>query len=245
MDEAVEIPLGGNQVWRPTDGGAPSNAPMTLADGLAFPRTPSPPRSCRRWARPVWPTWPRAMGVRENKLEEVPSLALGTSPVTLREMVTAYSTIANAGRYVEPILITSIEDRHGKVLQTFAARARAGHASAGCTNPAQRHARHHRPGTGSALRSRYGLQADLAGKTGTTQDNTDGWFIALHPRVVAGAWSEASTMGASPCAAITGARAPSALPMVGDFCSRPSAPTPWTAATGLWTKKPPVCWAMP
>ena len=48
--------------------------------------------------------------------EEVPSLALGTSLVTLREMVTAYSTIANAGRYVEPILITSIEDRHGKVL---------------------------------------------------------------------------------------------------------------------------------
>ncbi len=43
-------------------------------------------------------------------------------------------------------------------------------------------------GTGTAIRSRYGIQADVAGKTGTTQDNTDGWFILMHPQLVVGAW---------------------------------------------------------
>ena len=53
------------------------------------------------------------MGVRQSKLEPVPSLALGTSPVTLREMVAAYGTIANGGNYIEPMLVTRIEDRNG------------------------------------------------------------------------------------------------------------------------------------
>ena len=63
----------------------------------------------------------RAMGVRQSKPEEVPSLALGTSPVTLKEMVTAYGTLANGGGYVEPILVTRIADRDGNVLEEFAA----------------------------------------------------------------------------------------------------------------------------
>jgi penicillin-binding protein 1A len=58
------------------------------------------------WARPMWPGWPRSMGVRQSKLEEVPSLALGTSPVTLKEMVAAYGTLANDGRYIEPVIVT-------------------------------------------------------------------------------------------------------------------------------------------
>ena len=71
-------------------------------------------------------------------------------------------------------------------------------------------------GTGSAIRTRYGIQADVAGKTGTTQDNTDGWFILMHPQLVAGAWvgfdDNRVTMGDS-----WGPGARSALPMVGDF----------------------------
>ena len=62
----------------------------------------------------------RAMGVRQSPLEEVPSLALGTSPVTLKEMVAAYGTLANGGGYIEPVLITRIEDRSGQVLEEFA-----------------------------------------------------------------------------------------------------------------------------
>jgi len=69
-------------------------------------------------------------------------------------------------------------------------------------------------GTGSSIRSRYGIQADVAGKTGTTQDNTDGWFILMHPQLVAGARvgfnDNSVTMGA------WGQGARSALPMVGE-----------------------------
>jgi penicillin-binding protein 1A len=71
-------------------------------------------------------------------------------------------------------------------------------------------------GTGVAIRQRYGIQADVAGKTGTTQDNTDGWFILMHPQLVAGAWvgfnDNRATMGDS-----WGPGARSALPMVGEF----------------------------
>ena len=70
-------------------------------------------------------------------------------------------------------------------------------------------------GTGTAIRSRYGIQADVAGKTGTTQDNTDGWFIMMHPQMVAGAWvgfDDSHPMGEP-----WGQGARSALPIVGDF----------------------------
>jgi penicillin-binding protein 1A len=71
-------------------------------------------------------------------------------------------------------------------------------------------------GTGTAIRTRYGIQADVAGKTGTTQENTDGWFILMHPQLVAGAWVGFNdphvTMGDS-----WGPGARSALPMVGEF----------------------------
>jgi len=71
-------------------------------------------------------------------------------------------------------------------------------------------------GTGTAIRARYGIQADVAGKTGTTQENTDGWFILMHPQLVAGAWvgynDNRVTMGDS-----WGQGARSALPIVGDF----------------------------
>jgi len=218
MDEAVEIPLSGNQVWRPTDGGAPSNAPMTLADGLAFSKNTITAQVMYKVGPQRVAELARAMGVRESKLEEVPSLALGTSPVSLREMVTAYSTIANAGRYIEPILITSIEDRHGKVLQTFAPPApeQAMPLQAAQTLRNAMRGTIDR-GTGAALRSRYGLRADLAGKTGTTQDNTDGWFIALNPRVVAGAWVGFNDGRITLRSDYWGQGAHSALPMVGEF----------------------------
>ena len=61
----------------------------------------------------------RAMGVRQSKLDLVPSLALGTSPVTLKEMVAAYGTIANGGSYIEPLLVMRVEDRHGRTLEGF------------------------------------------------------------------------------------------------------------------------------
>ncbi len=218
MDSAVEIPLGGGRVWRPTDGGPPSDEPMTLADGLARSKNTITAQVMHQVGPARVAEVARALGVRQSKLEEVPSLALGTSPVTLKEMVSAYSSIANLGRYVEPVLITRIEDRHGKVLETFAPSApeAAFDARAAQTlRNAMRGAIDH--GTATAIRSRYGIQADVAGKTGTTQDNTDGWFILMSPRVVVGAWAGFNDGRITLRSDYWGQGARSALPMVGEF----------------------------
>jgi membrane carboxypeptidase/penicillin-binding protein len=71
-------------------------------------------------------------------------------------------------------------------------------------------------GTGGGIRSRYGIQADVAGKTGTTQDNTDGWFILMHPHLVAGAWVGFNDNRVT-LSDYWGQGARSALPIVGDF----------------------------
>ena len=75
-------------------------------------------------------------------------------------------------------------------------------------------------GTGAAIRSRYGIRADLAGKTGTTQDNTDGWFILMHPQLVAGAWVGFNDGRVTLRSDYWGQGAHSALPIVGDFTSQ-------------------------
>ena len=218
MDGPVEIPLGGGRVWRPTDGGPPSDQPMTLADGLAFSKNTITAQVMQQVGPARVAEVARALGVRQSKLEEVPSLALGTSPVTLKEMISAYSSIVNLGRYVEPVLITSIEDRHGKVLETFAKpvpeevfQPRAAQTLRNTMRGAVDR------GTATAIRTRYGIQADVAGKTGTTQDNTDGWFILMHTRVVAGAWAGFNDGRITLRSDYWGQGARSALPMVGEF----------------------------
>src|SRR5262249_2940473 len=133
----------------------------------------------------------RSMGVRQSPLQAVPSLALGTSPVTLREIVTSYATIANGGSYIEPIVVLRGEDRAGQGPESFHPDPPQTGVSA---DTAQTLIDVMRgvvdEGTAVGMRPRFGLprDADLAGKTGTTQNNTDGWFVAMHPQLVAGAW---------------------------------------------------------
>ena len=217
VDRAVEIPLGNGAFWRPSDGGGPSGATMSLRQGLMYSKNTITAQVMQQVGPVHVATLAMSMGVRQSKLEEVPSLALGTSPVTLKEMVAAYSTIANDGRYIEPVLFTQVEDRSGKVLEVFAAREPEPAVSVEVAQTlldAMRGVID--KGTGTGIRYKFGIQADVAGKTGTTQDNTDGWFILMHPQLVAGAWvgfnDNRVTMGDR-----WGQGAQSALPMVGEF----------------------------
>ncbi|HET7774853.1 MAG TPA: transglycosylase domain-containing protein, partial [Azospira sp.] len=120
MDQAVEIPLAGGEVWRPSDQGAPSGQAMSLRDGLVHSKNTITAQLMQNVGAARVARLAQAMGVRQSRLEAVPSLALGTSPVSLKEMVAAYGTIANGGGYIEPVLVTRIEDRQGKVLAEFA-----------------------------------------------------------------------------------------------------------------------------
>jgi penicillin-binding protein 1A len=203
-------------VWTPSDATPPSGLPTTLRDGLAFSKNTITAQLMQQVGPERVGKLAQAMGVRQSKLDLVPSLALGTSPVTLLEMVTAYGSIANGGSYRPPVLVLRVEDRNGRLLEKFETPAE--------TEPAMPRADALTlvnamrgvidEGTGAAIRQRYGIQADVAGKTGTTQDNTDGWFIMMSPQLVAGARvgfnDNSATMGS------WGQGARSALPMVGE-----------------------------
>jgi penicillin-binding protein 1A len=189
---------------------------MTLREGLVYSKNTITAQVIQKIGPASVVQLAQALGIRESKLDPVPSLALGTSPVTLREMVAAYAALANEGRYVEPMIVNSVEDRHGHMLEEFSPRRDAHPAlprgqalelvnvMRGVVDE----------GTGTAIRQRYGIVADVAGKTGTTQENSDGWFILMHPELVAGARvgfnDNHVTMGT------WGQGARSALPMVGE-----------------------------
>jgi penicillin-binding protein 1A len=215
MDEPVSIRLTGSQVWEPTDATPPSYQPMTLRDGLVYSKNTITAQVMQKVGPERVVRLAQAMGVRQSKLEPVLSLALGTSPVTLKEMVGAYGAIANGGHFVQPMFVYRVEDRAGQVLAQFqpvreTVEALPRPQALELVNVMRGVVDE---GTGAAIRSRYGITADVAGKTGTTQENTDGWFIMMHPQLVAGArvgFNETTTMGS------WGQGARSALPMVGE-----------------------------
>jgi penicillin-binding protein 1A len=217
FDQLLSVPQADGTLWQPTDGGGASGELMSLRRGLAYSKNTITAQVMMQVGPAKVAALARSMGVRQSTLDEVPSLALGTSPVTLKEMVTAYATLANDGRYNAPVLITRVDDRNGKTLEVLSAPLTE---TAMPADTAQTLLDVLRAaidqGTGGAIRSRYGIRADVAGKTGTTQDNTDGWFILMHPQLVAGAWAGFNdnrvTMGDR-----WGQGAQSALPMVGSF----------------------------
>lgn len=220
-DEEVEIKLPGGEVWRPTDAVAPTGEPITLTDALAYSKNTVTAELMQDVGANRVIRLARALGVRQSPLAPVPALALGASPVTLLEMVNAYGSLANAGRYIPPQLVTRIESSDGEVLAEFTP-----------PKPEQAWDEEHNyqlvdmmravvnKGTGRAIRQRYGIRADVAGKTGTTQGNADGWFILMHPQIVAGAWAGFNDARITLRSDQWGQGARSALPMVGDFMAR-------------------------
>ena len=126
----------------------------------------------------------------ESPMPEVPSLALGTANISLFEMIRVYQALANRGMAIKPAYLVRIEDKNGKVLYERPAEEQM---TAICsTENAEVMIEILREvvdrGTASALRHEMGVSADVAGKTGTTQNQTDGWFIGFTPSLVAGVW---------------------------------------------------------
>jgi len=129
----------------------------------------------------------RSMGV-VSPIEPYPSICVGIPEVTLYEMVGAYTTFANKGVYTQPIFVTRIEDKNGNIISTFKAK----HHEAISEQTAYLMIEMMRGvvqfGTSVRIRYKYGLTNDIAGKTGTTNNNSDGWFIGITPHLVSGAW---------------------------------------------------------
>ena len=124
----------------------------------------------------------------QGQLDPVLSLCLGPCEVSVEEMVDAYTTFANKGIRTEPLYVTHIEDNKGNVIGTFTPRT---HEIISETTAYKmiymlREVLDH--GTGVRVRFKYGIKAPMGGKTGTTNNNSDGWFMCFTPSLVNGSW---------------------------------------------------------
>ena len=124
----------------------------------------------------------------KNQMDPVISICLGTPDVSVGEMVSGYTVFANKGIRAEPIYVTRIEDPYGNTIASFNSQM-----SEVLTEDASYKMLHMLKnvidgGTGSRVRFRYGIKAPMGGKTGTTQNNSDGWFMAFTPSLVSGCW---------------------------------------------------------
>ena len=216
-DRSVEIPLSDGTVWRPSDSSAPSGRRMTAREGLIHSKNTITAQVMQEIGPKKTAELARKMGVNQSKLDEVPALALGTSPVTLLEMVAGYSTIAALGEYRQPIFVTRITDKNGNVLARFeneSARVLSHQTVENLINMLRGAVDE---GTGEAVRTGFGIRADVAGKTGTTQKNADGWFILMHRRLVAGSWVGFNDPRVTMRSNYWGEGRHNALLLVGDF----------------------------
>lgn len=129
----------------------------------------------------------RSFGI-QGPIDPVVSLCLGPAEIKLSEMVDAYTTFVNQGLRVEPLYVTRIEDNTGNVIATFTPKmkeiinANTAYKMIYMLKGVVDY------GTAHRLRSRFGLRGEICGKTGTTQNNSDGWFIGFTPSLVSGAW---------------------------------------------------------
>jgi penicillin-binding protein 1A len=129
----------------------------------------------------------RKMGIT-SPIDPVPSICLGTNDVSIFEMVAAYSTFANKGVWTQPVYVSRIEDKNGNVLQDFVPKkveAISEETAYLMINLLEGVVQF---GTGARLRGQYKFTNAMAGKTGTTQNQSDGWFMGLTPNLVSGCW---------------------------------------------------------
>lgn len=131
----------------------------------------------------------RKMGITSD-LPAVPSIALGTAEISLKEVAKAYTTYLNGGKPSTPYYITRIEDGKGNLLAEFEPKNTAAPAFSETNRQVMLEMMKSTVNEGTAVRLRtvYGLQNDIAGKTGTTQSNKDGWFVGLLPNLVTVTW---------------------------------------------------------
>jgi penicillin-binding protein 1A len=180
-----DLPEGGT--WTPKNSDAKYGGMMTLKKGLALSVNSITAYVMKQFGPQAVVDLARKLGI-ESHLDAVPSLCLGTADISVYEMVGANSTFANQGVWVEPTFITRIEDKNGNVIEDFMPRRveAISKETAYLTLNLMKGVVDH--GTGLRLRFRYGLTAPIAGKTGTTQNNSDGWFMGITPDLVSGAW---------------------------------------------------------
>lgn len=157
------------------------------------------------------------MGI-SSEIPVVPSIALGTASISLMELATAYTVFVNKGKLLEPIYIRSIRDSDSKIIFEYEQREGKQVISAeNATIMLELMKGVIEEGSASRLRTEFGLQMDIAGKTGTTQNQADGWFMGITPNLITGVWVGAENPLVSFRSLKLGQGANTALPVWGRF----------------------------
>ena len=180
----------------------------------------------------------KKMGIH-SFIMPVPSIIFGVSDVSLYEMVGAFNTFSNKGVYIEPIFVTRIEDKNGNVISTFlpdqneAISAQTAYLMINLLEGAVD------GGTAIRLRVTYEFKNDMAGKTGTTQNHSDGWFMGLVPKLTTGIWVGAEDRSIHFDVLALGSGANMALPIFGIYMQKIYNDTTLYVTTEDVFEKPP------
>jgi penicillin-binding protein 1A len=187
----VFFDVGDSIPWSPRSSGlaADQGKMVTLAWGLAQSENNISAWLMKQFKPKAVADLMYKMGIR-SFIDPVPSICLGTPDIKLEEMVGAYGTFANRGVYARPMYVTRIEDKNGNVISTFTPKIEE------VLTAEQAYLMVHllenvvRTGTGRRLRGpTYNLMNQIGGKTGTTQNHANGWFMGVTPNLVGGVWT--------------------------------------------------------
>ncbi len=191
-DKVVNVPqtfIVGEDTWTPksTDKDEWIGQTVTLKWGLTKSSNNISAYLMKQFGPEAMVEMMRKMGVGSH-LDAVPSLCVGPADLNVYEMVSAYNTFPSQGVYVEPIFVTRIEDNMGNVISEFTNSKREAISEYTAYLMANLMQGVVNSGTGIRLKVKYGLNGEVAGKTGTTNDQSDGWFIGYTPKLTAGVW---------------------------------------------------------
>ena len=191
-DRVVNVPqtfLVGDTTWTPksTDKDEWIGQTVTLKWGLTKSSNNISAYLMKQYGPEAMVEMMRKMGIG-CYLDPVNPLCVGSADISVYEMVAAYNTFPSKGVYASPIFVTRIEDNLGNVLGEFTNRKKEAISDYTAYLMANLMQGVVNSGTGVRLRAKYGLKGEIAGKTGTTNDQSDGWFIGYTPTLTAGVW---------------------------------------------------------
>ncbi|MCR5645267.1 MAG: PBP1A family penicillin-binding protein [Bacteroidales bacterium] len=182
------IQLEDGKFWSPRNsGGKHVNEEVTLKWALAQSNNWISAYLMNRFGPQAVITMARRMGV-ESPIDPVPAICLGVCDLKLIEMVGAMSTFANQGVYIKPMYITKIEDKNGNVIERFAPEESEAMSEVTAYKMIELMKGVVQSGTGVRLHYKYNLNNPIAGKTGTTQNQSDGYFMGITPDLTTGVW---------------------------------------------------------
>lgn len=188
VSPCFEVP---DRVWCPenSEGGHGNGEQMTIRQALARSVNSVTAQLLQSVGIPNVVEFAHRVGI-ESKIDPVPSLCLGTSDVTLYEMIGAYSTFVNGGIYTKPFFLSRIEDKNGNVIENFIPESRQAlnEETAYKIVYLLRGGVEERQGTSMGLGAEVRRENELGGKTGTTDNASDGWYIGITQNLVAGGW---------------------------------------------------------